>query len=76
MPFYDYYCEDNGRTVEVFHPLKTRLKTWGDICRKTGIEPGKTPPEAPVIRLIGGVTPAVFRLKGLDKDDYGDKLEI
>lgn len=76
MPFYDYYCEKNGRTVEIFHPLKTRLKTWGEVCRTAGIEPGGTPVDTPVVRLIAGVTPAVFRLKGLDKDDYGKKLDL
>lgn len=75
MPFYDYHCEANGRTVEVFHKMNVRLKTWGEICQAAGIEPGDTPGDVPVIRLIGGA-PVVWKLKGLDKDDYGNKLAI
>ncbi|MDP2652893.1 MAG: hypothetical protein Q8Q08_02555 [Candidatus Omnitrophota bacterium] len=77
MPFYDYFCEANGETVEVMHAMSVRLKTWGDLCRHAGRDPGKTPVRAPVVRLISGVTPQVFRLKGLDKDaPAGNKLSL
>jgi len=65
--FYQYYCEKNKRTVEVAHPARIRLKTWGEVCGLAGIDPGKTPAAAPVVRLIGGM-PFIEKLKGLDKD--------
>jgi len=75
MPFYDYYCEKNGQTIEVFHGINTRLKTWGEVCDAAGVEPGRTPRKTPVIRLISG-EPIVWRLKGLDKDAPSKKLEL
>ncbi len=77
MPFYDYYCEANGKTVEVFHPLQVRLKTWGEVCHRVGRKLGNTPESAKVLRLVSGVMPMIFRLKGLDKDaPAGDKLLV
>jgi len=52
MPNYDYHCPANGRRVEVFHPIKDRLRTWGELCRRAGIDPGDTPADAPVEKLI------------------------
>jgi len=52
MPFYDYFCEANGQTVEVKHETKTHLKTWKEVCDLAGIEFGDTPTDAPVQRLI------------------------
>ncbi len=75
MPFYDYFCEANGKTVEVFHPMKVRLKTWAAVCLLARIDPGKTPPTSPVVRLISG-EPTTWQLKGLDKDDPGKKMEL
>ena len=76
MPFYDYYCEANEKTVEVFHGMKVRLRTWQDVCAAAGIPLGSTPAQAPVIRLAVGATPTTFRLKGLDKDAPSHKLEL
>ncbi|MFA5087715.1 MAG: zinc ribbon domain-containing protein [Candidatus Omnitrophota bacterium] len=77
MPFYDYYCESNGQTVEVFHPMNVRLKTWGEVCAQAKIHLGQTPPDTAVLRLMSGVTPTVFRVKGLDKDaPPGKKLLV
>ena len=77
MPFYDYYCEKNGNTVEVYHAMQVRLKTWGEVCESAGIGLGRTPAIAPVIRLVSGVTPTIFKLKGLDKDaPTGNKLIV
>jgi len=70
--FYQYLCEANGRIIEVSHPLKEKVKTWGDLCQRAGIEPGQTDPQTPVVRLIGGM-PFIERLKGLDKDAPGPK---
>jgi predicted nucleic acid-binding Zn ribbon protein len=54
MPTYDYYCESNGRTVEVSHKLAERLSSWGELCARAGIDAGRTAPEAPVRKLITG----------------------
>lgn len=77
MPFYDYFCESNGQTIEVNHQMSVKLQTWGELCRHAGREVGNTPEDAPVARLINRVTPTVFRVKGLDKDaPPGDKLLV
>lgn len=52
MPTYEYRCEANGRQVEVRHKMAERLATWGELCERAGIAPGKTPPAAPVEKLI------------------------
>ena len=56
MPMYEYLCEANGRSVEVVHRMSERYETWGELCEKSQIDPGDTPPESPVRRLIGGGT--------------------
>ena len=54
MPTYDYRCDANGQVVEVRHRMSERLRTWGELCALTGLEPGPTPPDSPVERLITG----------------------
>ena len=54
MPTYDYRCDANGRVVEVRHSMSERLTTWGELCALAGLEPGSTPPDSPVVRLITG----------------------
>ena len=54
MPTYDYRCETNGQVVEVKHGMSELLKTWGELCERTGTEPGDTPVDSPVNRLITG----------------------
>ena len=54
MPKYDYYCEANRETVEVNHPMSASLNTWGELCAHAGAEPGDTPAEAPVRKLLSG----------------------
>ena len=54
MPTYDYRCESNDRVVEVKHAMSESLSTWGELCERTGMEPGETPLDAPVKRLITG----------------------
>ena len=73
--FYDYLCEANGKTVQVRHSSRVRLKTWGEVCENAGVDAGKTPLDAPVIRMVGG-TPYTPKLEGLDKDDYGTSLRF
>jgi hypothetical protein len=54
MPSYDYRCEANDRVVEVKHGMKEKIAAWGELCERAGIEPGDTPADAPVTRLITG----------------------
>ena len=54
MPTYDYYCETNGRKVEVRHSMSEELKSWGELCAKAQIDLGDTPADTPVRRLISG----------------------
>lgn len=52
MPSYDYYCEANDRTIEVQHPMRVKLKTWGEVCYAAQIPLGDTDPLAPVCKVI------------------------
>jgi predicted nucleic acid-binding Zn ribbon protein len=52
MPTYEYRCEANGRTVEVSHPMREKLTTWGQVCTAAGVDPGTTPASAPVEKLL------------------------
>ncbi|UCE88652.1 MAG: zinc ribbon domain-containing protein [Pseudomonadota bacterium] len=54
MPTYDYRCEANGQVVEVKHSMNEKLATWGEVCERAGLEPGGTPGDSPVERLISG----------------------
>ena len=57
MPTYDYFCESNGRTVEVNHRMSEKLLTWGELCERAGIAPGRTPRATQVERLATGGQP-------------------
>lgn len=52
MPVYYYYCEENGRTVEVEHTIRVKLATWGELCFVAQLPLGDTDPLAPVKRVI------------------------
>ena len=52
MPAYDYFCETNGRTVEVVHTINASLKTWGEVCYVAQIPLGDTDPLASVRKVI------------------------
>ncbi len=52
MPTYEYRCAANGRLVEVRHNMAERLSSWGELCERAGITPGKTDPASPVEKLI------------------------
>lgn len=54
MPTYDYHCPANGTVLEVSHKMSESVATWGELCRRTGHAPGRTPPNAKVVRLITG----------------------
>lgn len=52
MALYEYHCPANGRTVEVRHGMDDRVVNWGELCDRTGVEPGDTPAGARVTRLM------------------------
>lgn len=52
MPYYEYRCAANGRTVEVRHAMSERMETWGQVAAAAGMDRGDTPAEAPVERLM------------------------
>jgi hypothetical protein len=52
VPLYDYFCETNGRKIEVNHPIDTVLETWGELCYVAQITLGDTDPLAPVRKVI------------------------
>lgn len=52
MPVYEYFCAANGKTVTVVHKMSEQVKTWGELCQAAGIDPGDTPPDAPVEKLL------------------------
>lgn len=54
MPTYDYLCEANGVRFEVKHKMAQSIDTWGELCQLAGVDPGETPLEAPVKKLITG----------------------
>jgi hypothetical protein len=54
MPRYDYRCAANEQTVEVWHGINEGLATWGELCAQAEVDPGDTPVDAPVQRLISG----------------------
>ncbi|MCU7845771.1 MAG: zinc ribbon domain-containing protein [Candidatus Thiodiazotropha sp. (ex Monitilora ramsayi)] len=52
MPTYDYFCESNGRKIEVSHKIDQSVTTWGELAVLAGIDPGDTLLDAPVKKLI------------------------
>ncbi len=52
MPIYEYYCPSNDHHVEVVHGMKESIATWGELCSLAALDPGDTPPDAPVERLL------------------------
>ena len=57
MPFYEYHCGMNGRTLEVRHAMSERIATWGELAARTGAETGDTPTDTPVERLMSTPVP-------------------
>jgi hypothetical protein len=53
MPTYDYFCAANERLVSVVHRMSEELATWGELCARADLDPGDTPPDAPVTKRIG-----------------------
>ncbi len=59
MPNYDYFCEANGKTIEVNHRISESLSTWGEVCFTAQISLDDTDFEAPVRKVIRPVSVAI-----------------
>ena len=57
MPYYEYHCGSNGRTLEVRHGMDESLETWGELATRAGTDLGDTPSDTPVDRLISAPVP-------------------
>jgi len=68
MPYYEYHCGTNGQTLEVRHGMSERLSTWGELTELTDVEPGDTPSDAPIERLMSAPVP----LSGSSAGPSGD----
>lgn len=57
MPYYEYHCPANGRTVEVRHGMSERIENWGTLTERAGIDPAGVPADTPVERLMSAPVP-------------------
>jgi hypothetical protein len=57
MPYYEYHCPSNGRTLEVRHGMNERLETWGEVAERAEADPGDTPADTPVEKLLSAPVP-------------------
>ncbi len=57
MPYYEYHCGSNDRTLEVRHGMNESLTTWGELTHRAGTDPGDTPVDAPVERILSVPVP-------------------
>lgn len=64
MALYDYYCEANGRTVEVRHGMDDTIATWGELCQAAGVDVDDTKPSAPVVKKMSAPVPITGRSNG------------
>ena len=71
MPYYEYRCASNGRVLEVRHAMDERLATWGELARRAGTDPGETPADAPVERLMSAPVPLTASGGGADTGFQG-----
>lgn len=71
MPYYEYRCAFNGRTLEVRHGMDERLATWGELAERSGTEPGDTPLEEPIERLMSAPVPIAGSRAASDPDFGG-----
>ena len=59
MPTYEYYCESNGKSIDVIHAMNRELTTWGELCEVAEVDCGDTPKDAPVIRQLSAIAALV-----------------
>ena len=58
MPTYMYCCDTNGQEVRVRHGMNEKLTTWGELCERAEFDPGETPVDAPIRKLLSA--PAII----------------
>ena len=61
MPTYEYYCEENGQTIEVIHSMSEDLETWEEVCNLAEIDCGKTAKDSPVIRQLSAISSLISK---------------
>ena len=71
MPYYEYRCPSNGRTVEVRHGMDERLVTWGEVAGRAGLAVGATPADSPVERLLSAPVPPAAPSNGAASQNVG-----
>ena len=52
MPLYEYICDENGKTVELAHPVDVQVQNWGELCYMAHLDFGETDPMSPVRKII------------------------
>ena len=52
MPIYSYFCETNGRTIDVRHRMEVELQTWGEVCYAAHLPIGDTDFLTPVRKRL------------------------
>jgi len=73
MPVYEYFCEDNGQSVQVRHGIDVELTTWGEVCYAAQVAMGDTDFLAPVRKVLSPPAIAIptsnsdLRSKGFTK---------
>ncbi len=71
MPYYDYYCAANDRTVEVRHSMSETLRTWGELCERAGLSTDETPADAAIERKVTAGVPLTGRSAGSPPEACG-----
>lgn len=71
MPVYEYFCESNGRTVELVHPMDAELSIWGEVCYVAQIALDDTDPLAPVQRILTRAPAAVIETSNSEYRNLG-----
>ena len=57
MPYYEYHCPSNGRTLEVRHSMDHQVTRWSELADLAGADAGSAPPDAPVERVLSRPMP-------------------
>jgi hypothetical protein len=71
MPYYEYRCPSNGRTIEVRHGMNERLATWGEVAGRAGLAVGSTAADSPVERLLSAPVPPTASSSGTAAPNVG-----
>lgn len=71
MPRYDYFCEENDRTIELIHPISEVVSNWGELCRVAKINVGTAASDAPVRKVFNTPPMANTPLDDADLKNHG-----